>query len=678
MCASKKVNTKKLKTDLEGIPVATKRKWLNTPLDFGPPVIPAPLFFAVGLQQSGVVTLLVEHNVDVRKRFNAEKMHGGWVKPGLRAIESVSQRKYRFVGTVLGERLEAIEDILKLEEDRLRGWNASLNNKSKTKDEKVEDAVDDVVATMDEAEEAKMEEKAKEVQKAKGIDPAKVGRRKSIYTSAANVVSEHIEGHPSEKYNMTDRIGEGTFGSVRKGEHKVTKQIRAIKAVPKQLVEEADMWQEIEIMRKIDHPHCVKLFETFEDELHVFMIFELCKGGELFDRLLEEGNFSERQASRVMKQILGAISYLHHHRICHRDLKPENFLLLTDKEADNAHVKIIDFGTAKEFGPNKPMKTKICTLHYVAPEILTKKEVAYTERCDVWSLGVIMYLMLSGSPPFYGDTDIAVLKKIRNGSYKWRPASAWACVSQDAKDLIGKMLVVNPNDRFTGQEAYENRWIQEQAPEKAGGFDEKTIRSMRQFRAQNRLKKVALQMIAQQLSDDSVEDLRSLFASLDKTGMGMVKVKDIEKSLESSDQLGDKKEEMMRVLWEMDHGSGEVNYTHFLAATLDRQRYLQEEACRAAFDIFDLDGNGNISRDEMAQVLKGEGLTPEDGGLDSQGLQAAVGSALNVNYAEIEKIIEENDTDGDGEISFPEFMAMMAKQQHNASSTTTSRTMGPI
>merc|ERR1719487_1874923 len=134
-----------------------------------------------------------------------------------------------------------------------------------------------------------------------------------------------------------------------------------------------------------------------------------------------------------MTQILGALCYLHHLNICHRDLKPENFLLKDERSIEEAVVKIIDFGTSKEFGDeaHQEMRTKICTLHYVAPEILSKKENAYTEKCDVWSLGVVLFLMLSGSPPFFGDTDLDVLKKIRKGTFSFKPAKVWDGVSDD-------------------------------------------------------------------------------------------------------------------------------------------------------------------------------------------------------------------------------------------------------
>ncbi|EER07958.1 calcium-dependent protein kinase, putative, partial [Perkinsus marinus ATCC 50983] len=172
---------------------------------------------------------------------------------------------------------------------------------------------------------------------------------------------------------------------------------------------------------------------------------ELCTGGELFDRIIEVGHFTEVQAAIIMQQILRAIYYMHENHIMHRDLKPENFLFSTKEPLEKSCLKIIDFGLSTKFGKDDIMTTKAGTPYYVAPQVLAGK---YDESCDLWSCGVIMYILLCGYPPFYGETDADVLTKVRLGNYTFN-ASDWKGISEDAKDLIRKLLKINPRDRYT-------------------------------------------------------------------------------------------------------------------------------------------------------------------------------------------------------------------------------------
>merc|ERR1719334_1449185 len=152
----------------------------------------------------------------------------------------------------------------------------------------------------------------------------------------------------------------------------------------------------------MDHPNIIKLFETFEDHRNIYLVMELCSGGELFDRIIATGHFSEKEAAVLMQQIIRAVYYMHENSICHRDLKPENFLFMTKDPIESNYLKIIDFGLSCKFSPDKVMETKAGTPYYVAPQVLSGK---YDHQSDIWSCGVIMYVLLCGYPPFFGDTD---------------------------------------------------------------------------------------------------------------------------------------------------------------------------------------------------------------------------------------------------------------------------------
>ena len=195
------------------------------------------------------------------------------------------------------------------------------------------------------------------------------------------------------------------------------------------------------------------MYEVFEDEKRYYLVTELCKGGELFDEIVTKVQFSEKEAATIIQQILQAVSYCHNLGIVHRDLKPENVLI--DKELNNT-LKIIDFGTSVQFDKQKEvLKTTHGTSYYIAPEVLQKK---YDERCDVWSIGVILYILLSGKPPFDGDNDDEITEQVRIGKYNLE-GGVWTVVSADAKNLINKMLTYKYSERVTARKALEDPWF---------------------------------------------------------------------------------------------------------------------------------------------------------------------------------------------------------------------------
>eukprot|EP00494_Astrolonche_serrata_P033785 UN34054 len=217
------------------------------------------------------------------------------------------------------------------------------------------------------------------------------------------------------------------------------------------------------ILRDISHRHVVKLWEDFETDDKIYMVQDLLEGGELFDKIIEQTFFSESEAAKVIVQICDALVYLHERNIVHRDLKPEN-LLLTDK-SDNYDVKIIDFGLAKRSA--EKMSMPCGTPGYVAPEILKRKP--YHKEVDIWSLGVIMYILLCGFPPFHEDGGNLkkLYKQIRAGKYSF-PAKFWSNISDAAKTLIRQMLTVKPHMRITAKGIMADKWLEAAPTENLG------------------------------------------------------------------------------------------------------------------------------------------------------------------------------------------------------------------
>jgi calcium-dependent protein kinase len=443
-------------------------------------------------------------------------------------------------------------------------------------------------------------------------------------------------------YDMeTAKLGEGAYGSVCKATHVSTKDVRAIKRVSKRKASDIKrLRQEIAIMKMMDHPNIISLFETYEDKMFIYLVMELCTGGELFDRIISEGHFTEAQAATVMQQMLQSIFYMHRHKpaVCHRDLKPENFLFATQDPIEKNRLKLIDFGLSKTINPGEGLHTRAGTPYYVAPEVLRG---SYNELCDAWSAGVIMYTLLCGYPPFHGRNDQEVLSKVRRGNYNFVERD-WRTVSADGKDLIRKLLRFEPEQRFTAEQALNHTWIKDKAPGavkvalKAGFVDK-----LNNFRSQSKFKKAALQIIAGQLSDSQIKQLRDTFMALDVNGDGLLTLAELKAGLTRAG-LTSIPHDLKLIMDGIDADkSGVIDYTEFLAATIDRRSYLQESVCWTAFSVFDRNGDGKITQEELRSVLR-------SGSVETL-----------VDIQEVEELMRDFDKNGDGIIDFDEFMAMM-------------------
>eukprot|EP00928_Gymnodinium_smaydae_P095469 TRINITY_DN8222_c0_g1_i1.p1 TRINITY_DN8222_c0_g1~~TRINITY_DN8222_c0_g1_i1.p1 ORF type:complete len:399 (+),score=133.59 TRINITY_DN8222_c0_g1_i1:92-1198(+) len=364
---------------------------------------------------------------------------------------------------------------------------------------------------------------------------------------------------------------------------------------------------------------------------------ELCTGGELFDRIIaqteknadkDEGMaFSEKDAAHYMKQILGAINYLHHRNFVHRDIKPENFLM--ENETDAAQIKVIDFGLAKKKEEGKLMYTQAGTPYYVAPEVLSGK--GYDEKCDVWSCGVICYILMSGYPPFYGDDDKKILKMVRAGDVDF-PSPDWDGIQSKTKKFILSMLTKDYTKRPSFDELLENEWIKQQNSDDKGSVIPNLGQRIKQFRGLSKLKKLALTCIATQLDDKAMEDLITTFRTLDVNGDGTLTVKEILDGMQTHNvSIPDDLSDTLKSL-DTD-GSGSIDYSEFIAATISTAHLHKEQNLWNAFRLFDVDGDGKITYKELQQVIK--------------------------DSSDIADILKEADYDGDGEISFEEFKRAM-------------------
>ncbi|KAJ3413157.1 hypothetical protein HDV05_008360 [Chytridiales sp. JEL 0842] len=268
----------------------------------------------------------------------------------------------------------------------------------------------------------------------------------------------------SAKYELGDTLGSGAFSEVKRATERATGNKYAIKIIDKAKCKgkESMIETEVNILVKVRHENIIQLYEMFEIDNKIYLVMELVTGGELFDDIVSRGKYTEVDAAKIVHKMLLAIDYLHSLGIAHRDLKPEN-LLLSHKGAD-AKIMISDFGLSKIFDEDEVMKTACGTPGYVAPEVLRKK--GYGREVDLWSLGVITYILLCGYPPFYDQNNVALFKQIMSGKYEFdRPW--WDNISEKAKDFIRHLLVLDPAQRYTARMALNHPYI----VDNCGSFD---------------------------------------------------------------------------------------------------------------------------------------------------------------------------------------------------------------
>jgi len=265
-------------------------------------------------------------------------------------------------------------------------------------------------------------------------------------------------GDALEGWELGRELGSGHFAKVRLCTNTTTGQVAAVKIIKNPKGSKlAIIKSEVDILKSVEHPYIVRCFDAIDSPDKMYLVMEIMKGGELFDRIVDKGHFTEADAAGVTAKLFSAIKYLHDKNIAHRDLKPENLLMADD--TPESEVKITDFGLSKAFDEQtQVMQTPCGTPGYIAPEVLVMK--GYDKQCDVWSLGVIVYILLCGFPPFYADNDAQLFEKIKRGEFEFlRPY--WDPISDSAKDFIRQMLRVDPKQRITCDQALAHPWLAE-------------------------------------------------------------------------------------------------------------------------------------------------------------------------------------------------------------------------
>ena len=442
-------------------------------------------------------------------------------------------------------------------------------------------------------------------------------------------------------YKFKDVLGGGHFGSVRVAYRRdeEPRKYYAVKSISKSNITEEDMKnliREVDIISGLQHPNIIRFLETYHDDHYFHIVMELCTGKEIFGKIIEDGKLTEQAVSKIIAKVLHAVSYCHSKGITHRDIKPENILFKSnDPEAE---VKIIDFGLSRKYLSNEKMHTILGTPYYIAPEVLKGE---YDEKCDVWSVGALTYIMLSGEPAFNGTSNNEIFNKIINEELQF-PKEKWSQISKDAIDFIKHCMTKNPDKRTSAADAINHAWFKNILAKVHNEeyLNNDILNNLKNFASPEKFKKMVLKFISNMVSEKELKQLKQAFYAMDLDHSGYINVNELGHAFKNAGTNLSEEEVHKIVEHAGDQIKGKIDYSEFLVACMNQKKNIKKEKLLQAFKYFDIDDSGYIDAGDLKKAL------------------LRCGKKI-VNEEEIEKIIEEVNHDNritNGKISLDVFL----------------------
>jgi len=403
-----------------------------------------------------------------------------------------------------------------------------------------------------------------------------------------------------------------------------------LKRVPEYFIEE--LKNEIEVLKTLDHPNIIRAYETYEKKNNLSLIMQICSGGDLYTRK----PYTEKQASKHVRHILRAISYMHNLELMHRDIKFENILF--ENENVDAEIKLIDFGLSKRFCLDKQMSERVGTIYTMAPQVI---QGVYSNSADIWSVGVVTYMLLSGTKPFWGKDRESIVKRIMKCKFTFDGPS-WKHVSPEAKSFVSSLLQFEPEDRPTAEQALRSPWLKKEFP--TGYFEpcNATVKSIFEGLVKYKdttcdFKRIALMIIAYNSSIDEIKYIRETFKYMNTSNSGAISRDEFRAAFSTFGKTNEELDEIFNVV--DINRNGQIDYTEFLAATIETQGTIEEQRLADAFDRLDHDESGYISKSNLRDIL-----------------------GTKYTKKRVEHLLEESHADTDGHISYQSFHSLILNE----------------
>ena len=470
-----------------------------------------------------------------------------------------------------------------------------------------------------------------------------------------NVTNELLVGksksNPDSEYKKLKFLGEGAFASVYCVQNKYTDVICAMKVINKSFncsaEDDKEILNEINILRSMDHPGVLKIFEFYSNKESYSIVTELCPGGELFQQIIDKGPFNEKYSAYIMYQLFSAVNYCHKMHIIHRDLKPENILIVNKDKDGYPTIKVCDFGTSKIFEKGAVQRKLVGSSYYIAPEVLKK---SYNEKCDVWSCGVIMYILLSARPPFGGQDDNDIMERVATGIYDLE-SPPFDKLSSSALDLIRNLLNMDVKQRFTAEQALNHPWFKENKSQELYNKinDSETMKNLilnlKSYKRTSVIQETALAYLVHhfpQIKD--VINSCKLFNQMDKSGDGKITKAELLKGLSERYKSKTLEQDVDAIYKNLDmDNNGYIGYEEFVRAAVSKEYFVKDNVLRFAFRYFDKDDSGEITFDEIENLFT-----------------QSIPDKSKVHET-LKSIIQEVDRNNDDKITFEEFSVVMKK-----------------
>ena len=405
-------------------------------------------------------------------------------------------------------------------------------------------------------------------------------------------------------YKFRDNLGGGHFGKVRLGYRRNEKPppFYAIKSISKRNLTDKDLEdliKEVDIISCLDHPNIIKFYETYHDKFYFHIVMELCKGKEVFDRIVEDGRIKEKKVCMVIMKVLHAISYCHSRGVTHRDLKPENILFETlDSESE---IKLIDFGLSRKVFNDEKMHTILGTPYYVAPEVLQGE---YDEKCDIWSIGALTYIMLCGDPPFKGNSNHEIFNKILREDVKFS-SKKWEEISDDAKNFVKNCLIKIPDKRPNAIQCLNDLWFKDILNDvhSVNNISVDILNNLKNFSIKEKFTKMVIKYLLNTLTEKEKNIYKKAFYAMDYKHKGTIDIEDLEKSFQIW-KVFIKKEDLEKLIKLVDeNGKNSLDYTELLIAGINKQKLFNEEKLKMAFQYFDVNNSGIIEISDLKDAM---------------------------------------------------------------------------